>query len=108
MSAERRLQRAVTRWLATQPDVWALKVHGGPMQRVGVPDFLLCVNGCFLAVELKAPEGVVSTRQAHEISLIRTAGGVAGISRSLHEFQDLVHLARSRGVAYDQGGAYAR
>ena len=45
-----------------------LKVHGSAYQPSGTPDILACVNGRFIAVEVKRPNGgVVSELQKSKI-----------------------------------------
>jgi hypothetical protein len=72
--------------------IWWLKVHGGPYQRAGVPDFLLCVCGRFAAVELKNPERpeAPSPSQAAEISWVQRAGGRAIVATSVAEIDLLI------------------
>ena len=43
----------------------------------GVPDFLCCVNGHFLAIEAKAGKGTTTALQDKNIRLIHEAGGRA-------------------------------
>lgn len=43
----------------------------------GTPDFLLCANGHFIALELKAAKGIVSHIQAAKLDDIGFAGGLA-------------------------------
>ena len=42
----------------------------------GVPDFLCCVNGKFLAVEAKAGKGTTTALQEKNLREIREAGGL--------------------------------
>lgn len=96
---EHALTKKVTAWLATQPDVWWLKVHGGsPYQRAGVPDLILCVRGLFAAVELKAPDNPSaepSPTQRAQLKAIRRAGGATiDDARSLDEVKSLVESLR--------------
>lgn len=41
----------------------------------GVPDFLVCLNGEFLAIEAKAGRGVPTALQLKNLDAILTAGG---------------------------------
>lgn len=41
----------------------------------GVPDFLCCVNGKFLAIEAKAGKGTTTALQEKNLKAINTAGG---------------------------------
>ena len=43
----------------------------------GVPDFLCCVNGRFLAIEAKAGRGIPTALQEKNMRDIKAAGGVA-------------------------------
>ena len=43
----------------------------------GVPDFICCVNGQFLAIEAKAGNNKPTALQEKNIRDIRTAGGIA-------------------------------
>lgn len=69
--------------------VW-VKYHGGPYTAAGVPDLLLCLDGVYVAAEVKAPdhygnsvEKAVATgatiKQRAFIDRVRKAGGVAGV-----------------------------
>lgn len=58
----------------------------------GVPDFLCCVNGCFLAIEAKAGKGKTTALQDDNITRIVDSGGVAIVLRetNLYELQPLI------------------
>lgn len=43
----------------------------------GVPDFLCCVNGRFLAIEAKAGKGIPTALQEKNMRDIKAAGGTA-------------------------------
>jgi Holliday junction resolvase len=43
----------------------------------GVPDFLCCVNGKFLAIEAKAGKGIPTALQEKNLRDIKVAGGIA-------------------------------
>ena len=56
-----------------------IKTHGDRFSRVGTPDIIACVNGHFVAVEVKADKGKPSDLQLHHIQQINNAGGYAVI-----------------------------
>ena len=89
MKNEHALRRAVSAYLKTAPGVWALKVHGGPFQMKGVPDYLCCVRGRFVAIEIKRPDGRGRTSKLQDeiIRRIREAGGVAVVAESLEDVE---------------------
>ena len=77
MAEEKRFENKVKRYLMEQ-GAWYLKYWAGaPYTRSGVPDLLACVNGYFLAIELKAERGKPTDLQLHVIEEIRNAGGFA-------------------------------
>ena len=43
----------------------------------GVPDFLCCVNGCFVAIEAKAGKGTTTALQDKNLQQIKDSGGHA-------------------------------
>ena len=43
----------------------------------GVPDFLICLNGLFIAIEAKAGKGKTTELQKKHLRQIETAGGLA-------------------------------
>lgn len=46
----------------------------------GVPDLLACVNGRFVAIEVKAPNGSPSELQKYNVKLINKCNGFAVIA----------------------------
>jgi hypothetical protein len=51
----------------------------------GVPDIIGIHKGRMIAIELKAPKGVVSEAQQEFIDRINEAGGLAFVARSLDD-----------------------
>jgi Holliday junction resolvase len=51
--------------------------HGAGYGNAGVPDFLCCVKGTFLAIEAKAKGGKPTALQVKNMQEINDAGGVA-------------------------------
>ena len=77
MPEEKNLENRVKAFLKEQ-GCWYVKYWGGGgYTRAGVPDLLVCCEGVFLGVELKAKDGRPSELQIHELQKIRAAGGLA-------------------------------
>lgn len=55
---------------------WYFKVWGGGFQANGIPDFIMNINGYFLGVELKAPNGRPSDLQIKNIDMINKSNGI--------------------------------
>lgn len=51
--------------------------HGAGYGNAGVPDFLCCVQGWFLAIEAKAKGGKPTALQVKNMEDIRASGGVS-------------------------------
>ena len=51
-----------------------IKTHGDRFSKVGTPDIIACVNGYFVAVEVKAENGKPSDLQLYHLEQIRKAG----------------------------------
>jgi len=56
---------------------WYVKYFANRNTRSGIPDILACVNGEFLAIEVKSDSGHPTELQLHNVELIRKAGGLA-------------------------------
>jgi len=77
MAAEKNFENKVKKFLKTK-GCWSLKYWGGASYtKSGIPDLLVCCNGCFLGVELKAPKGRPSDLQIYNLREIDRAGGYA-------------------------------
>ena len=69
MAAEKQFEKKVEKYLT--------KIWGGGYQKSGIPDLILCVNGIFISVELKAPNGRPSELQKLNTSRINQSGGIS-------------------------------
>lgn len=75
MAEEKNFENRVKKFLEAQ-GCWFLKYWGGAAYtKAGIPDLLVCCNGKFLGVELKAPNGRPSDLQLYNLRKIRSAGG---------------------------------
>jgi Holliday junction resolvase len=81
---EKKIERQIKSYLDRR-GVWYLKVHGGAFQPAGVPDILCCVNGRFVAIEVKRPGGIISPLQKFNIEHIHTSGGHAFVAYSVED-----------------------
>lgn len=55
---------------------WFTKIWGGGYQKSGIPDLILCVNGIFITVELKASNGRPSDLQKMNTARINQSNGI--------------------------------
>lgn len=93
MAAEKNFENKVKKFLKDQ-GCWFIKYWaGGEFTKSGVPDLLVCCNGYFLGVELKAPNGKPSELQLWNIKQIQNAGGIAMVlyPKDFEEFKELIY-----------------
>jgi hypothetical protein len=100
---EAALQRRVWRAVAAKyPDVWIFHPVGSPFQLPGIPDLLFCIEGKFVALELKHQhpgESLshamlrVTPQQQRQIDLINVAGGQAAVVTNVSEALDVIERA---------------
>lgn len=84
MSGEKQIENQIKGYLDSI-NAWHIKTHGNMFSKAGTPDLIACINGKFVAIEVKQPGGVVSALQKAHIKLIERSGGVAFVAYSLEE-----------------------
>lgn len=90
MAAEKTFENKIKKFLKEQ-GCYFVKYFGCGFTQAGVPDLLVCCNGRFVAIEVKAENGKVSELQKHNIQEIKQAGGIA-LSVKPSGFDDLKKL----------------
>ena len=75
--AERDIVAAILRLLKKTSCCYAWKEHGGIYGTAGVPDIIACINGRFVAFEVKTETGKMTKLQEITIQKIRNAKGQA-------------------------------
>ena len=83
--AERDIVAAILRLLKRTPRCCYWKEHGGMYGTAGIPDIIACVDGRFVAFEVKTETGRLSRLQEVTLGRIRDAGGRAYMVRSAAE-----------------------
>ena len=60
-----------------QENIWFVKYWGGSIfTKDGIPDILICANGYFVGIELKAENGQASKLQLYNLNKIKENGGI--------------------------------
>lgn len=75
--AERDIVAAILRLLKKTPNCFCWKEHGGMYGTAGIPDIIACINGRFVAFEVKTETGKLTKLQEITIQKIRDANGQA-------------------------------
>lgn len=76
MTPESKVKSRVKKILTEYDAYYAMPVTGG-YGNSGVPDFLVCYEGRFYAIECKANGGKTTALQEKHLADIRAAGGVS-------------------------------
>lgn len=79
MAAEKTFENEIKKFLNKLPNTWYFKVWSGPYSKSGIPDIIACINGHFVALEVKAENGRASELQKRNIRLINECKGQAYI-----------------------------
>ena len=70
------------------PDAWVYKA--ADRFTSGIPDLIICKEGLFYAIELKAGSNKPTPIQNHVMRKIRDAGGRAAVCRSVEEVKQFI------------------
>lgn len=89
MLPEKRVEIKIKNYLVSV-GAYFEKIHGGSIyQSAGIPDILACINGRFIAIEVKNPNGgELSALQKLKLKKIEESGGIGIVARSVQEVQD--------------------
>ena len=79
MAQEKSFENKIKRYLKER-GCHRVKYFGCSYSESGTPDILACVNGYFIAIEVKAQNGKPTELQLAKIADIRKAGGFAYVA----------------------------
>lgn len=93
---EAKVKAQIKKILAEYDAYYAMPI-GSMYGNSGVPDFLCCVGGVFIAIEAKAGKGKTTGLQDKHLSDIRKAGGLALVvnETNLGELRALLERGRT-------------
>ncbi|GHU91449.1 hypothetical protein FACS1894217_14880 [Clostridia bacterium] len=88
---EKTIVAAIMRYLRTVPNCFYWKEHGGAMGTAGLPDLICCINGRFVAFEVKTPVGKLTKLQEITIQRIKDAKGEAYKVTSVEDVRAVIN-----------------
>lgn len=93
MTPEGRVKNAVKAFLKSK-GVWYCMPMGTGFGNSGVPDFITCHNGRFVAIETKAPgkRGNTTVMQDKQIFGIHQSGGVAVVVDDVKQLEGIFNV----------------
>lgn len=78
MAQEKNYENKIKKFLK-EKNIWHVKYFANAFTKSGIPDILACVNGKFIAIEVKADNGKPSELQLYHQQKIKESGGKAYI-----------------------------
>ena len=90
MAKEQQTQKQISNYLES---IGAYTFKTIEANKSGVADICACLNGKYIAVEVKKLGGVTSAIQKAHIDLVRAAGGIAFVAYSVDDVKS--HLGLS-------------
>jgi len=87
---EKSIVTAILRYLKTVPYCFCWKQHCSQYGTSGLPDIICCLNGRFIAFEVKIPSGKLTKLQESTLQRINAAKGEAYKVTSLQEVKEII------------------
>ncbi|GHU58889.1 hypothetical protein FACS1894133_4520 [Clostridia bacterium] len=87
---EKNIVAAIMRYLKSVPECFAWKQHGGRYGTAGLPDIIVCLDGKFIAFEVKTETGKLTKLQEITILKINAAKGKAYKVTTLQEVREII------------------
>ena len=97
---EKDIVNAIMKYLKTVPKTFVFKEHGNMYGTAGIPDLIACIDGKFVAFEVKTPSGKLSKLQEVTIRKIKEANGKAYKVTSVEEVKQI--LENLEGWSHDE------
>lgn len=90
--AESDLQKAIAKRLNSYCGCFFVRIHGGPYQRIGLPDVVGLYRGTFIGIEVKLPgkERNLTAIQQLMLKHITDAGGIGEMVTSVEQAEEVV------------------
>ena len=96
MAEEKTFENKIKKFLKKK-GCWVLKTWSNGVQRSGIPDLLVCCNGVFLGIEVKAENGKPTELQLWNIEEIKKSGGIAMVlyPKDFENFKKLITFIKN-------------
>ena len=90
-NTETQLKKQVTKYLKTVPGLWFY--HPADRWITGIPDFIICYKGRFIAIELKIEGKSLNKMQEYILNKIQWAEGKIGTAHNVEEVKEIIDAA---------------
>lgn len=102
---EKEIQKSIIDYLALL-GCWRIRINSGAMSgnhkgkrwfmrfndQPGCPDVIACLEGRFIAIEIKRPGGKLTEKQASALEAIRRAGGLAFVATGIRDVEAVLKI----------------
>lgn len=92
---ESNLRDRCKEYFKSEPEVVMFKIHGHESQETAIPDYIGCVCGFFVAIELKIIPNFATPLQQYQIRRIKSSQGFAFVCYSLDNVKEVINLVKS-------------
>jgi hypothetical protein len=89
---EKTLQAKILRYLKTMPNCWTVKTITS--NKSGVPDIIACINGKFVAIEVKQKNQKATPIQEYNGKKIQEANGEWHLVNDYDQFLTIIRKTR--------------
>ena len=79
---EFKIERDINKYLLS---LGAYILKGDTSKNIGTPDIIACINGYFVAIEVKQPTKTPRINQINQLSIIRKSKGIAFYATSTNQ-----------------------
>jgi hypothetical protein len=87
---EKNIVNQILKYLKSVPFCFYWKQHGGQFGTAGLPDIICCINGRFIAFEVKTESGKLTKLQESMLKKINAANGNAYKVTSVQEVKEII------------------
>ncbi len=98
MPLESAIRRRILLYLRSRQDCFFCGIAGGPMQRSGLPDILICYKGRTIWFEVKNEKGRTTVLQTATLRELAANGCICAVVRSVENAQNVFELIEAGKV----------
>lgn len=86
---ESSIQRKIISFLRTLDNTHVYNMHGSTYSGKGRPDIIACINGLFVAIEVKRPnKGKITESQLYELAMLNRCGAITIVATSVDDVRE--------------------
>jgi len=89
-TSEKSVVNNILRYANKHNNCFLYKYHGGRYASNGFPDLFGAIDGTFIGIECKSPNGRLTVLQKKTLDELGSKGAVVGIARSIDDFKEII------------------